>query len=566
MHYMKQLGVGLLLGSLPIASAEAGHVWYRDRDGATGAYEDATWANLQSAITAAQGGSAGVGAVKISGDITRTDAGSPQLSVAAGGNVTLDGGWNWPGGGAEPTAQSGRSRLDGAYPTATTRVLYITDAPNVTVSRVEILRGYATGNTYGGGIYVSGTSHGFVLSNAFVYSNIFANAEYQRGGGGVGINGSTALTGVRISKCVISNNMATGGSRGDGGGLLLYNTGSDASPAIIEYSTIADNFANGKAGNDVGGGGIYMDKSTVVIANSRIVNNVGNNNATTFMQGDAIFKLDGKLTVFGSLIAGNTNATRFAGSTVYSGTSSKNGNGQHNLVLANCTLAGNATAGTNGTVTAAIFVAYQAFTQQIVAVNSILDAGRFLARYDNKNGYNLRGHLTFQNSTVNASANDGNGGPYRFDDLAGAHNAVSLAGILAMLDVQASPVLNEYRFHSLNTASPPALTQNLEQNIDGTAAFVGAGEHPYALQATNPNALDNGLTRTGDGYTYVDINANGSYNALVDVIVAGTAPAGSHFVYSTDLAGNPRVVGGEIDRGAYEYATVAVKGTAILIR
>ena len=65
-------------------------------------------------------------------------------------------------------------------------------------------------------------------------------------------------------------------------------------------------------------------------------------------------------------------------------------------------------------------------------------------------------------------------------------------------------------------------------------------------------------------YTYVDVDLNGAYDPMVDVIVAGTPPAGTNLVYTTDLAGNSRVVHGVIDRGAYE--TAAGMGTVICIR
>jgi hypothetical protein len=49
------------------------------------------------------------------------------------------------------------------------------------------------------------------------------------------------------------------------------------------------------------------------------------------------------------------------------------------------------------------------------------------------------------------------------------------------------------------------------------------------------------------------VNVNGAYDAMTDVIVAGTASGGDHLVYTTDLLGNPRIGSTEIDRGAYEY-------------
>jgi len=98
-------------------------------------------------------------------------------------------------------------------------------------------------------------------------------------------------------------------------------------------------------------------------------------------------------------------------------------------------------------------------------------------------------------------------------------------------------------FHSIDAAG--AIVQTMQANIDGDITLA-------------VNMLDKGLTGAGAGYTYVDVNHDGNYDALLDVIVAGTLPAGSHFAYLTDLAGAQRLVGSEIDRGAYELAAAPI--------
>jgi hypothetical protein len=77
------LALSLILPAFHPSSLLAGHVWYRARDGVTTGYaEDADWGHLQSAITAAQVGSAVTGMVKISGNITRTDSTWPEAAAS----------------------------------------------------------------------------------------------------------------------------------------------------------------------------------------------------------------------------------------------------------------------------------------------------------------------------------------------------------------------------------------------------------------------------------------------------------------------------------------------------
>jgi len=89
------------------------------------------------------------------------------------------------------------------------------------------------------------------------------------------------------------------------------------------------------------------------------------------------------------------------------------------------------------------------------------------------------------------------------------------------------------------------------------------------------STIDKGLTRTNatigaySGYAYVDVSLNGSYDALIDIIVGLNGqphPGPGHFVYTTDLAGRPRFVHKAIDRGAYECDEPPAAGTIITFR
>lgn len=117
-------------------------------------------------------------------------------------------------------------------------------------------------------------------------------------------------------------------------------------------------------------------------------------------------------------------------------------------------------------------------------------------------------------------------------------------------------------FHSLTDAG--ASSTNLEGNVEALPLFVGSGSDKYQLKNRDTTSIDNGLTRAGAGYTYVDINCNGSYDAYLDIVVAGTPPGSDHFYYPTDLLGNQRISQGGIDRGAYEFTPP--KGSVVIVR
>lgn len=83
-------------------------------------------------------------------------------------------------------------------------------------------------------------------------------------------------------------------------------------------------------------------------------------------------------------------------------------------------------------------------------------------------------------------------------------------------------------------------------NIEGNPLFKGTGEHPYQLQAGSP-CIDAGTPMYEPGMQPPYIKEeNGKYVLYTHSMDTLHLPA-------TDLAGNPRISGGRIDMGAYEF-------------
>lgn len=252
-----------------------------------------------------------------------------------------------------------------------------------------------------------------------------------------------------------------------------------------------------------------------------------------------------KVTVFGSLVTGNSKNVTSSHSVYARLLADSSGY----VALANTTVADN---NDGGGLYAAGVQEYgkERHQKNTTLINSILsdaDSGP-LAQYLSNYSGTTWGHLKLQNSTFGVNS-------YYFRDSTTNDSWATLATALANQDNDGF-----YRYHSLNASG--AETQNLEQNIDGDSGFLGSGDDPYQLSKTS-NARNNGLSRTGAGFTYVDINCDGDYDALVDIIVAGTSPGGNHFVYKTDLLGQRRLRG-VIDRGAYEWQPP--RGTIVMFR
>jgi hypothetical protein len=166
----------------------------------------------------------------------------------------------------------------------------------------------------------------------------------------------------------------------------------------------------------------------------------------------------------------------------------------------------------------------------------------------------------------------------------------------------------QYRFHALDETGAklanPEAGSNYEEDIDFILADDLTGADPtvrlYQYSLTNgADSADNGLCVDGGSYQYVDIDHDGTFQTNVDVVVNGSAPANSLYVYKHDIrylgrvtrvgvgdysiesdtvlaeGQSPgalgylpsRVVGTGIDRGAYEvFVPPPPSGTIIVVR
>jgi hypothetical protein len=230
------------------------------------------------------------------------------------------------------------------------------------------------------------------------------------------------------------------------------------------------------------------------------------------------------------------------------------------VVLANCTVVSNY----EGIVRAASYTDTAGTYYPLRCINCILAGDE---------GFRLDGDATrracaeLQRCTMSLGGADGFNG-YGFQNSGGWMYTNTLAQALTLTD----PHIGTNRFYSLTDTGGRSILP--EANLDADPGFYGAGPDPYLpwwqrrSSAAYAGTIDKGLTRTTT-YTFIDVNLNGAYEPLVDIIVdlnGQPHPGAGHFVYTTDLAGRPRFVHKAIDRGAYECDEPPAAGTIITFR
>jgi len=553
---MRKLMVGLLVTGLAVALALPGYadeIRWDDGDGGSGSYSGVnfTWDNMQAAITNAEGGGGGGGAgtVKVSGSLTRPadDPATGDLEVNTG-KVSISGGWD-AAFASQDFVNKSVLNVNGKFTGANSgydannsfRVLKI-DASDTTVDNFEITGGRTEGNSAAGvsgngtGVYVTSNGNNTTLQNLKVTGNLMSTQGYRpgKGGGGIAVVGgsqTTELTGVKITHSEVSSNRAME----RGGGIYAANAGTSASPMIVEYCDVTGNSVSGetyrpyaRGGGIALGSGDYDNDHYVLIANTKITENLASQGGGLY---NNTFEDECRVIVVNSLIEGNREKTSSEGGAggIWGPTGGR-------TYIVNSNVVDNINANDpNATGIEARRYSWRGSDGRLVFINSLTaDNNGMLVDADPSGGGAQEAHIDFRNTTVDEVIF------YQYNQATPPDDtSPTLAGALAFPTAGTIPPM----FHSIDAAG--AIVQTMQANIDGDITLA-------------VNMLDKGLTGAGAGYTYVDVNHDGNYDALLDVIVAGTLPAGSHFAYLTDLAGAQRLVGSEIDRGAYELAAAPI--------
>ena len=330
-----------------------------------------------------------------------------------------------------------------------------------------------------------------------------ANDDDQWGGGsggGINVNESTAtVTGCRIVDCYADS----------GGGI-----GNFTGTVTIANCTITGNRASW------GGGGIVNGGGTVTITNGTIISN----NSVVY-NGGGITNSYGTLSVSGSTITNNT---------------SRSGGGIHNgygtLTVTDCTISGN-----NDSYGGGIFCRFA----DAVYLNSILNTMTLNNNVISGNSAYRGGGIYIQGgigiSKITNCTITGNAAEYRFDDSFVQGNGGGIYTSSATLGLYNSIVCE-------NTGG-----SDIQWDSDYSRTITGFNNLTTFTGWLNPTGVVN--------YFYDPLKplfvdaAKGDYRLAVNsqAINRGNNYYATAAELTTDLAGNPRIVGGTVDIGAYEY-------------
>ncbi|MCR5359700.1 MAG: hypothetical protein K6E55_07450, partial [Thermoguttaceae bacterium] len=343
------------------------------------------------------------------------------------------------------------------------------------------------------GISIDATDIGGITIDADGRSRVF----YV--GGGNEAN-PVELIGLTITG---GNNSSGGGNYGDGGG--IYNDGT----LTITNSTISGNTASGD------GGGICNDSGTLTITNSTISGNTADwgggicNDGTLTITNSTVFGNETFADGFGGGISNISGMLTLTGSTVTENYSDVDGGGIYNLgalVVTNSTISRNvADWGGGGIYNAGALT----ITNTVISGNGTRRFGGGIYDVSDSSA------IAITNSTISGNeARGGTGGGIYF----GFDTAALTNTIVALNDAAENNDLDGSYSGSNNI-------------IDADPGFVVA-----------PVFVDGELVNADE----IDLSlAAGS--AAID---AGTNDA---VTTEYDIVGNPRIVGGTVDIGAYEY-------------
>ncbi|MBI4649318.1 MAG: right-handed parallel beta-helix repeat-containing protein [Bacteroidia bacterium] len=353
---------------------------------------------------------------------------------------------------------------------------------------------------FGGGIYCSNTSSPTITNNT-----ISNNSASSYGGGINCLNSSPTIT-----NNTISNNSAYS----DGGGIYCWY---NSSPTITN-NTITNNSASY-------GGGISCSYSNPTIFNNTISNNSNSSN------GGGIFCSYGNPTIFNNTISNNSTNNHGGGIYCF----------QNNSTIFNNTISNNSANSSGG----GIYCSYSSsptITNNTISNNSSdYRGGGIYCEYSS--------NPTITNNTIsNNDANNGgalycknNSNPTLRNTILWG-NTASASGTQVFLNTEDSDPNFYYCALQGGTAAFGLnncfYTGTYENNIEADALFVASS--------------------AGSGTGYDGLTADWSLQTGSPCINAGTPDTTGLNLPATDIAGNPRIINGRIDIGAYEYFIVSI--------
>jgi len=386
------------------------------------------------------------------------------------------------------------------------------------------------GTKNGGGLYIYATAK----INVILSNNIIENNTAQKEGGGAYIENAD----VTLSKNIVRGNTAQGGT---GGGVSI-NSGS---VTTIFNNTVTNNTVNG-AGM-VYGGGIYVGGPGSITIDSNIITD-----NTTKWQGGGIH-----------VSAANGGVTVFVDNVITNNVADNDGGGVYS------------SPGYNGTVTFtrnSIMgnIAYYRGGGVYSFYNTTFINNTLLGNVANKDGGGVYsgGVDSFINNTINGNtANDLGGGLYiNGDTITITNNSISKntaesgGGIWFGLyhDFDSASIYNNIIWNNQATNQG----HDLYINNDGNDNFVrstvnifhndfdqsSSGTYitlPFPIDPSNLNNLDP---------LFVDAS-NGDYHLQATSPVIDMGDNNAPQLPLTDKEGNPRIVNGTVDMGAYEYGS-----------
>jgi hypothetical protein len=398
--------------------------------------------------------------------------------------------------------------------------IYLNNSSSI-VSKNTIKNNKATSVTFpspmgnGGGIYAA--SGNIVIDSNLVSDNI---ATGSGGGGGILI---TSLT------CQITNNAIIGNKaeRGSGGAMRC-----EACSGIISKNTLSNNSAGGIAtGGTYNGGGIWTLGCSMTIMDNLISENFAR------MNGGGIACFRDAFYSFSPIIRNNI---------IHNNNSSLNGGGiycedKNNPSFVSNIITNNTCSGRGGGI--ACYESSPSLTNNVISNNFASNGGGISCYSLN----NLTNPVILNNTISNDSAAYG-GGIHCYGSKPVIRNTLlygnvaSISGFQVHLYMEDNfpefyycNILGDSTGFTYSNTSSPYFTGIYLNNIDSDPLFT--------FSSAGPGTSYNGLT--------ADWSLQGNSPCVDGGDPMGTYP-------STDVTGNPRVVHGRIDIGAYEALTTGM--------